>query len=171
MRPFSEPLRSITTGASSAGLGRFSSAKRFEAEDLRQDDVKHRVGTVRISAVLIAAAVAVFIAATEALAEVVVVVVSLYVITVIAVVCVLIPIRTLVVGTPAILAVRLSSPESFLVTVVNGLTEIICGVLINLVVVVATMVTVDRSRVKLRIAIVIRMTAILEVHLLLTLVL
>ncbi len=44
------------------------------------------------------------------------------------------------------------------VTVVNGLAEIICAVLIRLVVAVAAMVTVDRSRVEIGIAIVIGLT-------------
>jgi len=61
------------------------------------------------------------IATTEALAKIVIVVVPVYVVAVIPVVCVLIGIRVSVVGTPAILAVRLSSPEAFLITVVNGL--------------------------------------------------
>ena len=134
-------------------------AKRLEAEDLPQNGIKHAIRAVRIAPVLVTAAIAVLVAATEALAEIVVVVVPFYVITVVAVVCVLIPIRILVVGTPAILAVRPSSPESFLVTVVNGLPEIICGVLINLVVAVATLVPINRSRVKVRIAIVVGMTA------------
>jgi hypothetical protein len=95
-----------------------SSAKRLEAEDLRQDDVKHAVGAVRIAAILIPAVVAVFVAPTEALAKVIVVVVPVYVIAVITVVRVLIGIRVSVIGTPAILAVCPSGSEAFLIAVI-----------------------------------------------------
>lgn len=111
---------------------------------------------------MIAAVVAIFVATTEALAKVVVIVVPVYVITVIAVVGVLIGITVSVVGTPPILAVCLSGPEAFLVTVVNGLAQKICAVLISLVVATATMVTIDRSRVEVRIAIVIGVMVVLE---------
>jgi hypothetical protein len=59
-------------------------------------------------------------------------------------------------------------PEAFLVTVVNRLAEQVCAVLICLVVASATTVTIDRSRVEVRIAIVIGVTVVLEKYLLLT---
>ena len=100
--------------------------------------------------------------------KVVIVVIPVYVIAVIAVVCILIGIRASVVRTPAILAVCLSGPEAFLVTVVNGLAEQICAVLIRLVVVAPTAVTIGRSRVEIRVVIVIGVTVVLEKCLLLT---
>jgi len=86
--------------------------KRLQVEDLRQEGNKHAIRAVRIGAKLIAAVVAVVIAATEALAKVLVVRVPVDVIAVIAEVRVLIGIRVSVVGTPAILAVCLSGPEA-----------------------------------------------------------
>ena len=109
------------------------------------------------------------IAPTESLAKVIVVVVLVYVISVIAVVCVLIGIRPTVVGTPTILAVGRSGPEAFLVTIINGLAERICAVLIRLVVVAPTTVTIDRSRIEVRIVIVIGVAVVLKKHLLLPL--
>ena len=97
--------------------------KRLKPEDLRQNGAKNAIVAIGIPLVSIPAAVAIFIAATEALAKVVVIVVPVYVIAVIAVVCVLISIRVSVVRTPPILTVRPSGPEAFLVTVVNGLAK------------------------------------------------
>jgi len=71
-------MRPHSTGPAS---GRWSGtpvqclAKRLEVENLRQESVQYAVPAVRIPAILIAAAVAVFIAAPETLAEIVVVVV------------------------------------------------------------------------------------------------
>ena len=68
-----------------------------------------------------AAGEAIFITALEALAEVVVVVFLGYIIPVITVVRVLIGIRVLIVGAPAILAVCLSGEKALLIPVVHGL--------------------------------------------------
>jgi len=116
---------------------------------------------------LIAVVVAIFIAATETLAKVVVVVVLGYIITVIAVVRVLIGIRVLIAGGPAILPVCLSGTEAFLITVVHGLPKQICAVFIRLVVAAATVVTIIGSRVEVRIIVVI-VALVLETHVLLT---
>src|ERR1700737_52744 len=140
------------------------SAKRLQVEDLRQEATKHAIRAVRIGTVLIAAVVAVVIAATEALTKIVVVVVLVYIIATIAVIRVLIGIRVLIVGTPAILPVCLSGAEAFLVTVVHTLPEQIRAVLIRLVVAAATIVTIVRSRVEVRIIIVIVVTLILEIY-------
>ena len=70
---------------------------------------------------MIVAVEAIFIAATEALAEVVVVFVLLYVIAIIAVVRIPIGIRVLIVGTPPILPVCLPGAKAFLIAVVYGL--------------------------------------------------
>jgi len=116
---------------------------------------------------LIAVVVAIFIAATETLAKVVVVVVLGYIITVIAVVRVLIGKRVLVVGGPAILPVCPSGAEAFLITVVHGLPKQICAVSIRLVVSAATVVTIIGSRVEVWIIAVI-VALVLETHVLLT---
>ena len=140
---------------------------RLEAKYLRQDGVKHAIGTIFINAISIAAVIAILIASTESLAEVIVVVVSLNVITVVAVVRVLIAVRTPVIGTPAIFAVCRSGVKSFLVTVVHRLAKRVRAILIRLVVVAATLVAIDRSCVEVRISIVIGVPVILEKYLLL----
>ena len=66
-----------------------------------------------------------------------------------------------------ILAVRRSGLEAFLVPVVHGLAEQVGAVLIGLVVAAATMVAIDRSRVEVRIAIIIRVMVVLQKYLLL----
>ena len=98
------------------------SAKRLEAQNLPQGDLKHDIRAVRIVPVLVATVEAVFIAVTKALAKIVVVLVLVDVIARIAIVRVLIGERALVVGMPAILPVCFSSAEALLVTVVHGLT-------------------------------------------------
>ncbi len=137
------------------GLEPPSSAKRLEAENLPEGDLKHDIRAVRILPVLVAAVESVFVAVTKALPKIVVVLVLVDVIARVAIVRVLIGERVLVVGTPAILPVRFSSAEALLVTVVHGLTQQVCAVLIRLVVSVTAMVTIDRSRVEIRIMIVI----------------
>ena len=74
----------------------------------------------------------------------------------------------MVVGTPAILAVCRSGPEAFLIAVVHGLAEQIRAVLIRLVVAAAAIVPIDRSRVEVRIAIIIGVPVVLKRNLLLT---
>ncbi len=144
-----------------------SSAKRLEAEDLPECDLKHDIRTVRIFPVLIAAVESVFVAMTKALPKIVVVLVLVDVIARVAIVRVLIGERTLVVGMPAILPVRFSSAEALLVTVVHRLTQQVCAVLIRLVVSVTAMVTIDRSRVEIRIMIVIMFAVVTYAYLLL----
>ena len=138
-----------------ARVGPPSSAKRLEAEDLPEGDLKHDIRAVRILPVLVAAVESVFVAVTKALPKIVVILVLVDVIARVAIVRVLIGERTLVVGLPAILPVRFSSAEALLVAVVHGLTQQVCAVLIRFVVSGTAMVTVDRSRIEIRIMIVI----------------
>jgi hypothetical protein len=145
-----------------------SLSKRLEAEDLRHDGVKHAVRAVRVTTIFIAAVVAILVAATEALPEIVVVVVLGQIIATIAVVRVPISIGVLVVGTPPILPVCLTGAEAFLVAVVYGLPEQVCAIFIRLVVAAATIVTVARSRVVLRITLVIVLPLVSKTYLLLT---
>ena len=126
------------------------------------------MGAVIIAAILIAAVEAIFIAATEALAKVVVVGVLVNIIASIAVVCVLIGVGVLVAGTPAIHPVCLSRLVAFRVTVVHGLPEQVYAILICLVVDAATIVSIVRSRVEERITVVIMVAIVLETYLLLT---
>ena len=74
----------------------------------------------------------------------------------------------MIVGLPAILAVRRPGPEAFLVTIVNGLAEKVCAVLVRLIVAATTIVTIDRSRVEVWIAIIIGVPVVLKINLLLT---
>ena len=76
-----------------------------------------------ILAIPIAVAVAILVAAPEALAKVVVVGILVDIIAVIAVVRVLICEGVLIAGTPAILPVCRSGVETFRITIVHGLPE------------------------------------------------
>jgi hypothetical protein len=145
-----------------------SLGERLQAENPRQDCAKDAVLAVRITAILRAAAVAIFITAPEALTEVVVVVVLVYVIARIAVVGVLIGIRVFVVRVPAILPVCPSGIEAFLIAVIDGLPEQIRTVFVGFVVAAATIVTIVRGRVEVRIAIVVVIAVIPDAQLLLT---
>ncbi len=69
---------------------------------------------------------------------------------------------------PAILPVCLSRTETFLVAIVYGLPEQIRSVLIDLVIATAPIVTVDRSRVIVGVAIVIVFALVAKADLLLT---
>jgi len=111
-------------------------------------------------------AVTIFIPATEALAKIVVVVVLVYIIAGVAVVSILIGIGVLVVGEPPILSVRLSGSKAFLITVVHGLPEQICTVSIDLIVAAATIITIDRSSVEVRITVVVVVALVLDACLL-----
>jgi len=142
-------------------------SKRLKAEDFRQQHIQHAVPAVRVATVVVTAAVAVLIAATETLAEIEVVLVLVYIVATVAVVGVLVDIRVLVVGTPPILTVSPSSPEAFLISVVHGLPQNIGAVLIDLVVPAGTMITIDRSRVEVRVMIVIAVPIVPEAYLLL----
>ena len=93
------------------------------------------------------AVIAIFIAATEALAEIVVIVTLVYVVTAITIVRVLIAITLFKVGPVAILPVCLSRSKALLVAVVHGLTKQVCAVLIRLVVAAATKVSIIRRRI------------------------
>ncbi len=68
-----------------------------------------------------------------------------------------------------ILAVCRSALETFLIAIVNGLAERICSVLICLVIVAATIVAIGRGRVEVWIPSIVRVPAVVEGCLLLTL--
>ena len=72
------------------GLETLPSAKRLEAEDLPEGDLKHDIGAVRIFPVSVAAVESVFVAVTKALPKIVVVLVLVDVIARVAIVRVLI---------------------------------------------------------------------------------
>jgi hypothetical protein len=147
-----------------------SLAKRLHVEDGPQNGAKDGVLATRITAISIAAVIAIFIAATEALAKVIVVFVLGYIKTIIAIVRVLIGIRALVVGSPVILPVGLSGEEALLITVVHGFSKQISAVLIRLVIAAAAVITIVRSRVEVGIIVVI-VAIIPQAHLLLAYVL
>ena len=106
-------------------------AKRLQIENPRQNCSQDIVFAVGSAAVLRAAVVPIFIAAPEALAEVVVVITLIYVVSAIAVARVLIRIGVLVAGVIAILPVCLPRAKSLLIPVVDGLTEQVGAVLIR----------------------------------------
>jgi len=83
---------------------------------LRQNVIQHGVVAVRVAPISIAAVVAIFIAATKALAEVEVIFASFYVIAAIAVIGVPIGVRVFVVATPSVVPVCLSGAEALRIT-------------------------------------------------------
>lgn len=131
-------------------------------------NVKHDVRVSLAAAVFIPAVIAVVVAATEPLAEVVVVIGLIYIKAVVAEVCVLIGVRVLVIGMPAVLAVGLAGPEAFAVTVVHCLPQHIGTVLIDLIVVAAALVPVNRGRVIVGITIVVAIAVVLKTKLFLS---
>ncbi len=145
-----------------------SLVKRLQVENLRHNRPQNGIVAAGVDTILIAALVAIFIAATEALAEVVVVILLVYVKAIIAVVRVLIGIRVFIVVAPTIRPVCLSGAVALIIAVVYGLLEQICTVLIRFVVPAATRVTIIRGSVEVRIIIVIVVLLILETFLLLT---
>ncbi len=110
---------------------------------------------ILVSAVLVVATKTVFIAALEALAEVVVVVVLVQVVAVVAIVGVAIGEGVAVVGVPAIFSIGLSGAETFLVPGIDGLAEIPGAIFIGFMEVAATGITIDRSRVVVGIPIIV----------------
>ena len=104
---------------------------------------------------MITAAIAIFIATAETLAEVVVVVVLANVIAVIAIVSVLIGVGILVTRRPAILPRCLSRLVTLSVSIVHGLAKRVRAVLISFVVTAAAVVTIDRRCVVIRIGVVV----------------
>ena len=143
-------------------------AKRLQVEDHRQHGAQDGVPSGRMHAISVAAVIAIFIAATEALAEVVAVVVPLYVEATISVVPILIGIRIQVIERPAILPVCLSSPETLLIAIVHGLPEHDGAVLIRLVVAASTRVPIAWRRVEVGITAVVVVGCVLDTQLLLT---
>src|SRR5262249_41579531 len=115
-----------------------------------------------------ATVVAILIAATEALAEVIVVVGSVYIKASIAVVTILIGIRVPVAGRPAILSVCRSSAKALLVAVVHGSPEQLRAVSIRLVVATTAIVSITWGRIEVWITIIVIVTLIVDTYLQLT---
>ena len=91
-------------------------ANRLEIEDLRQNVIQDGIISISEATISIAAVVAIFIAATKALAEVEVIFASVYVIATIAVIRVPIGVRVFVVATPSVVPVCLSGAEALRIT-------------------------------------------------------
>lgn len=91
--------------------------------------------------------IAVLITASEAFAEVVAVVVHANVVTAIPESRVLVSERFVVIEAPAILTIRLTRSDTFLITIPHGLLELIRCILIRIVVSPAAIVAVNRRRV------------------------
>lgn len=93
------------------------------------------------------AVIAVLITASEAFAEVVAVVVHANVVTAIPEGRVLVSERIVVIEAPAILTIRLTRSDTFLIAIPHGLPELIRCILVGVVVPPAAIVAVDRRRV------------------------
>src|SRR5438445_6115621 len=143
------------------------SPQRPQVEDLREDvghDVQRAVGVDPVS---IPAVVAVVVSAAESLTEVVLVIGRIDIQAVVAVEGVLVGVGIPVVEAPAVLPVRLAGPEAFLVAVVHGLPEEIGGVLIDVVILPATIVTIAGGGVEVGITPVVVCAQVLKAELLL----
>jgi hypothetical protein len=116
-------------------------------EDSSEHVAQEAKHPVRVCAVLILAVVAVFVAATEAFAEVVLVLRQINVVTVVPDAGVLIPETLLIAVPPTILTVRLACTNAFFVTIPHRLPKQICGVLVSLVVSPAAIVAILRRRI------------------------
>src|SRR6185503_19376377 len=99
--------------------------------------------------------VAIFIAALEALAEVIVVVAPVDVIAAIAIVCIPVGIRVLIVELPTVVAICLAGVEPFLVAVRHRLPECLRAVFVYFVVAAAALVPIDRRRIEIGVALVV----------------
>jgi hypothetical protein len=119
----------------------------LQVEDSLQDAAYEVERTIRVCAIPGAAVVPVLIAAPEALAKVVAVLVQIDVVTVITVGRVLIGVGVAVVEAPPVLAVRLARAHAFLVTQVHRLTEHIGTVLIRLVISTTAIVAIAVRRI------------------------
>ena len=93
------------------------------------------------------AVIAVLITASEAFAEVVAVVVHANVVTAIPESCVLVSERIVVIEAPAILTIRLTRSDTFLITIPHGLAELIRCILVRVVVTAAAIVAINRRRI------------------------
>src|SRR5262249_44667529 len=112
--------------------------------------------SIRVIAVLEASVVSIFVTALKSLAKVVLVIVNAGVIAVIAEGSVLKCIVVVVISTPAVLAVCFARPESFLVPEIYRAPQSIGPVLIDLVIVPATIIAIDGCCVEVRIVVVIK---------------
>jgi hypothetical protein len=119
----------------------------LQVEDCLQDAAYEVEPTVRVCAVPGAAVVPVLIAAPEALAKVVAVLVQIDIVTVITVGRVLIGVGIAVIGAPPVLPVRLARAHTFLVPKVHGLSEHIGPVLIRLVISTTAIVAIAIRRI------------------------
>jgi len=142
-------------------------AERLKAEHLPQYGVEHAVGSVRAPPILVLTVIAVLISALKSFAEIVVVVIPLHVVAVVAVVRILVGVGALIVRIPPVLTIGLSGAVSLLVAVVCRLPEHVGAVLVRLVVVPASVVLVDRCRIKIRIVVIVGAPVILQIELLL----
>jgi hypothetical protein len=118
-------------------------------------------------AILIAAPIAIIITAPEALAEIVVVGVLVDIIAGVAIVRVLVGEGVLITGTPPVHPVRLPGLEAFRITIVHGLPEQVCAILIYLIIGARTKVSISRSRIEIWISVIIMVAVIPETYLLL----
>src|SRR5882672_2707877 len=114
-----------------------------QVQDISEDGIP----APRITPVLIAAVVAVFITATEAFAKVILIVGNVDIVSVIAVTGIQIRIAILWIKLPSVLPVCLSGVEALFVTSIDGLSEQVRPVLIHVVVLAIAIVAIVRRAV------------------------
>ena len=126
---------------------------------MRQNGGEDVIFAAIVPAIMIAAIIAVLIASTEALAEVVAVLVQIKIITRVAERRVLIGIGILIAEPPSILSVCPSCAVAFMIAVMDGLSQQIRGILIDLVVPATPIIMITRRRVEVGVVFVVRIVA------------
>jgi hypothetical protein len=129
--------------------------ERLQVQDQRQDIPQNAVGAIRVNAVLVAVAEAIFVAAAKAFPKIIVVVGLVDIVATVSVISVLVGERGLIVAVPAVFAVGGACAEPFLIAVVHSLSQQIRAVLIGLIICAAAVVAINRSCIEVRIVVVI----------------
>ena len=130
-------------------------AQRLEIENLRQDVIGHGIVAIGKATIPMAAVVTIFVPASKALAEVVVVIASVYVIAAVPEVGVSIGVRISIIAAPMVVPVRLAGAKAFLVAVVHRLPQHLRAVFVGLVAAPAAMIAIDRGRIEIGVAIIV----------------
>src|SRR6266404_3804452 len=112
-----------------------------------QNISKDGISAPRITPVLTAAVVAVFITATEAFAKVVLIISDVDIVSVVTITGIQIRIAILRIKAPSVLLVGLTGVEAFFVTRINCLSEQVRPVLIHVVVLAIAVVAIGRCAV------------------------
>ena len=136
--------------------------ERAQIQDLRQNRAQTGIVTGGVAAISVAPVITIVISALEAFAEIMVIFGLIHVVAIKAVIRILVSIGVSIVEPPTIFSVRLPSEESLFIPVVHGLPQQIRRILVYFVIAAAAIVAITRSRIKIRVGVIIIVTGILE---------